>query len=640
MNYNSKYTTTKKGGLFLPTLQYCIKRLLLLIILCGVGYASIAQDCNEEFSVGIAHEKSLNDFLELYGHCSELPNAFLILEYLGTYDLQKLDRFKSLGRLFIDGRNSQASSLEGFNVLEKVNDLRIFFFPELKTIEGFNKVDSCLFEVAGLPKLEKISGLENSRKLHFYISNCPKLITLEKFNRVDLVELTLLGEISPELILPRHIRKISRLRVLETDDVLIDLFRHVEEIQSVYFKKVGWENLDVLEHVQYNGDSIASEETLEILRSPNLSNCHIPMICDMLDAYGDRSNIFANGMGCNTKEEVLSRCEARKDCRLPNGVVILDSQRDVDSLGMKYRSCDRLYGDVHIIGDWDLRPLDHFRHFGGLRITGMADDRLEGLDSLVSVRWLSIEENPYLEEIVGLKSLEYTSGSLRLYRNPRLRRPSFPSLREVGGLEISVYGGRDLSGLDSLRYIDGGLKIQNCGSLEGLSGLDSLRRITRVLNLHNNRSLEDISILGDKDLSTIDELTITVNPSLSMCHHESICEWLEEVNRFDYVNIQSNADGCMSESEVLMSCGVIDATEDSEEVGLQLYPNPTSGLLHIETEVSYDGVVIYDVRGRQLYRFGELEIIDLRGYLGEGMYWVHLQKDGAIVGSGTFMKVE
>lgn len=620
-----------------------MKTYIVLWICLSLPVLVWTQSCDRVERIDIYTQAQLDSVVSVYQECPVLPNkAFRIID-VEDMDYSVLDVFEEVNIVLI-GTNSMRRSL---NILPRLQrgGVAIHGFPYLERLEGFDRLEHVsgyydVISVEQCPDLTYINAFNALQDAQLHLIGLPKLRFWHGFASLrELQYLEFENGSKVDFSLPLGLRKLGELLI--NNDVRSLDFGRLDTLTSIFFyENNSLYDLDAMAGISYSPDGWSSgKRLLKIYRNKNLSDCAIPLVCEMLEDYNVKLAISNNAPGCNSKAEVKAACAAREECSPPSGRIVLDSQADVDSLGSRYRSCDRIYGEVHIIGDWDLRPLDHFRHFGGLRITGLSGDRLEGLDSLESVKWLRVEENPYLKKITGLSGLRYASSSLTMYRNPLLQSLDFPSLSDVGELEISVYGGRDLRGLDSLRHAFGGVTIQNCGNLETLSGLDSLRDVSKIFNLHNNVVLHDISVLGDRDLSGVDELTITVNPSLSICHHEGICHLLEESTRFDYINIQGNAEGCNSESEVLMSCGLIDGTTPVEEKVSQIYPNPTTGLLHIVTEASYDGLVIYDYGGRELYRFGALDIVDLSEYLAPGMYWLQLQKDGEVIDSHTFIKV-
>jgi hypothetical protein len=84
------------------------------------------------------------------------------------------------------------------------------------------------------------------------------------------------------------------------------------------------------------------------------------------------------------------------------------------------------------------------------------------------------------------------------------------------------------------------------------------------------------------DPSSINSLNITGNELLSMCNIESVCTFLTDDMGNAYV--YANAEGCETEDEIESSC-LVSVEENAYDDGLEVFPNPTGGILNIKYEV-------------------------------------------------------
>jgi len=177
---------------------------------------------------------------------------------------------------------------------------------------------------------------------------------------------------------------------------------------------------------------------------------------------------------------------------LPEGI-IFETQAQIDSFQYNYPGCTEIEGDV---------------------IIGIMDDT----SNIINLNALAV-----------IQSVE---GDLRIVSND-----SLPSL----------------SGLDALVMIGGDLEVNDNHTLTNLSGLEALITIGGDLIISNNFSLNSLSGLNDIDVSTVINLTISGNGSLTYCNNEWVCEYLQNPN--GTVEISLNAGSCTSIVELANSCG-------------------------------------------------------------------------------------
>ena len=143
----------------------------------------------------------------------------------------------------------------------------------------------------------------------------------------------------------------------------------------------------------------------------------------------------------------------------------------------------------------DLNGLNNllYNHGGALRIEGC--DQLRSLHGLEKFNWLDgdimMKDNPVLEDITALRSLNLLKGSISIMNNT--------SLQNVNGFE-SLHRVEVIGLYDNMMLSD----------LKGFSNLDT---ITMGISLRNNNALKDLS--GLEKIKTCDYLSIDDSPALT-----------------------------------------------------------------------------------------------------------------------------
>ena len=129
-------------------------------------------------------------------------------------------------------------------------------------------------------------------------------------------------------------------------------------------------------------------------------------------------------------------------------------------------------------------------------------------------------------------------------------------LTSIGGnLEIGYnIGLTNLTGLDNLITIGGNLWIYANFELTSLSGLENLTSIGGELGIVANILLTNIAELDNLDASSITNLFIYKNNSLSACDSPLICNYLISPN--GTINIYLNGPGCNNPAEIANACGI------------------------------------------------------------------------------------
>lgn len=226
--------------------------------------------------------------------------------------------------------------------------------------------------------------------------------------------------------------------------------------------------------------------------------------------------------------------------------------------------------------------------------------KLENLKSINGVVY--VYNNSALSNTNGLDKLESIGGYLGIITNPQLTA---------------------ISGLNQLTSIGGGLLIENNSSLLSISGLNDLASLNGSLVIRKNKVLETIMGLESLDHSGIDTLIIGENNKLSVCHIQPICDYLENGGG---ANFYLNAPGCNNQQEVEEACQAVSVDDLILDGSIQLFPNPTTGIIQITTPNDTEwNVSVRDAMGRTIIQPRELVNgqIDISN-VPTGMYFLEL----------------
>jgi len=133
-----------------------------------------------------------------------------------------------------------------------------------------------------------------------------------------------------------------------------------------------------------------------------------------------------------------------------------------------------------------------------------------------------------------------------------------------------------------------------------LNGLVYVTYIEGSLFIVNNPVITDLWGLANIDPESIEGLYIVYNPLLSVCHIQSICDYLDNPN--GNIQIQYNAAGCSSQEEVEEACwtGIDQIGYDGKFL---IYPNPLESGATIKYNLHQSSPVtlkILDLSGREI----------------------------------------
>ena len=278
---------------------------------------------------------------------------------------------------------------------------------------------------------------------------------------------------------------------------------------------------------------------------------------------------------------------------LPEGISFIH-QSQIDDFQTNYPGCTEIEGYV-IIADFyqtitNLNGLSVITSIGGdFKITSSAFlTNLSGLDELMFVGGdLMIGDwsqyGPYNESLTSLAGLD--------------------NLSTIGG-DLSVRKNHllvSLAGLENLNSIPGSLIIEKNSSLNSLSGLENVNSIAGELTITNNYSLNSLNGINNINTTSIENLQIYNNTSLTNCEAQNICDFL--VSPSGTVDIYNNSAGCDNPSEVANGCGITLSclpygnyyflSQDNIENFQMNYPDCSN----LEGNVTIKGIDITDLNG-------------------------------------------
>ena len=126
------------------------------------------------------------------------------------------------------------------------------------------------------------------------------------------------------------------------------------------------------------------------------------------------------------------------------------------------------------------------------------------------------------------------------------------------------------------------LAIVSNNALASLTGLQNVISIAGPLYITDNNALLNLSGIDNINPTSITNMSIHNNASLSKCEVLSICNYLANPNGTTY--IYDNATGCNSQEEVQDSCEANAVNIDEQFIAdkLVIYPNPAHSTITIE----------------------------------------------------------
>ncbi|NOR87440.1 MAG: T9SS type A sorting domain-containing protein [Bacteroidales bacterium] len=358
----------------------------------------------------------------------------------------------------------------------------------------------------------------------------------------------------------------------------------------------------------------------------------------VLEVYSQ--SCLPNGIVFSSQEQIDNFQSDYPECSHIEGYLnigVYAVENDITNLN-GLNSITQVDGDIQIFSTSNLISLSGLDNLStvqgsihlGVSEAGVGNFLLADLSGLNGLTYignsLEISHNTFLTSLLGLESLNYIGGALSINNNSNLTDIS--ALENISniGESLAIYDNFslvDLSGLDNIASINGNLYLSSNANLNTLTNLSNLVAINGNLKIYFNGSLTDLnglnnltSIDGDIQISinnvlvsldginnidpnTIQSLTINNNSSLTECHIQSVCDYLDIPEAL--VDIRDNVIGCNNQEEVELACETIGIYQLQPE-GVNHYPNPSHNKIVFDipppSEKTY--LIISDIYGKSI----------------------------------------
>jgi hypothetical protein len=228
--------------------------------------------------------------------------------------LEWIDSLESLDLLYLDS----LESLAHLNSLKHVKgDMNLEDLWTLKNYDGLENLEY----VEGNLSLEKNYKVEDYNGFASLKEVGSGLDLIRAYEVKDLSGFKNLEYIGDEL----DIGYLNRLKDLSGMDKLThigalyvyenDSIKNLNGLEEVAVS-TAWVNIfisdnSMLEDISSIGNfNVIGIQSFRLLRNPSLSLCAIESVCTLLDIPGVNLEIFGNGIGCNSVEEIQTDCVA------------------------------------------------------------------------------------------------------------------------------------------------------------------------------------------------------------------------------------------------------------------------------------------------------------------------------------------
>jgi len=598
-------------------------------------------------NVILESQADIEQFINVYPNCTQIA-GYLIIDGGDSNDIVNINGLSNL-ILIEDNLTIEATQLTSLNALSNLLEvwggLRIKNNTDLQNIDGLSN----LIEIGEGP-IFSFDNIEISN--NNVLTNIDGLTNITNFvGNITIVDNPMLQHLNGF----SNLTEISRLLGIYNNDALINLnglsnlttigghleIRHNEFLGNLN----GLSNLTSvgqyiniyanpnLQDVSGLENIINFSDNLNVYDNPNLSVCcNLVNLAQMAINTSNSVNIQNNSSVCSSLEEIEENC-APIIC--PIGDVVLTNQLQIDSFIIDYESCTEIAGNLTISGT-DITNINGLSYLtgisGSLVISGNPNLlNLNGLANLNIVYGnLQIENNNALNDISGLLNLATVTDNVNIGSNN-----SLTNLNGLAGI-ININGSLtitnnnalvNLGGLFNLLSIQDDLVISNNAALPYLGGLNSIIYIGGDIQLNDNTGLINIDALSDIG-SIAGNLQVQDNSNLSAC-----CDLLTlaqiVTTAGNTVTIQNNAEGCNSlqEIEADPNCEAISVQSINQLNNINIYPNPATNWLNLNSDLGIEIIEIYDFNGRLLKSENNANQLDISD-LTVGIYLAKITIEG------------
>lgn len=284
---------------------------------------------------------------------------------------------------------------------------------------------------------------------------------------------------------------------------------------------------------------------------------------------------------------ILTQVSLISQSCLPDGIEF-STQEHIDNFSTDYPNCNIIEGDVTISGEYitNLNGLSVLTSIGGYFAIGY-----------------DMNGNPSLNDLTGLENLKNVNGGLIIEENNQLT---------------------NLFGLSHLSSVNVGLWVKDNNLLTSLEGIDSLINIQGEIQIHYNPSLTSLSGLSKVIPGNIDEIQIRDNYTLTSCEVNATCTLLSD--SIASALIINNSLGCNNITEVLNACESLGIQISNSNNSFSFFPNPTSDFINFTYENNTEIIElnIYNNLGQKvLHKTKIKDNINIKT-LDQGLYIIEL----------------
>lgn len=275
-------------------------------------------------------------------------------------------------------------------------------------------------------------------------------------------------------------------------------------------------------------------QNITITRNINLTSCSTSVLCTVFENTTD-VNISQNGPDCQSSLQVLANCNTQ-NLMCHQDEIILSSQDDIQLFSELYGNCSTIDGDLSIAQDGD-NSINDLRPLSFIK-------EVNGALSVIGTDLVNLS---------GLDSISYIDGSLYIRGNDEIEDIS--SLIMLEGLgSISIIDNNSIRNFNGFPFSNqelSSVNITNNESLNSLSGLNQIDTIRSSLILSNNISLTNISaifntdhisnlfISGMDNLSNVSAGAISGNHTIGLMRINA-CQNLTDINLSSSIIIQDD----------------------------------------------------------------------------------------------------
>ncbi len=567
------------------------------------------------------------DAFESLRHVSEY---LIIRENHGAFSLVGFNTLQTVGTSFIVDNNFEMQSMEGFDAVNSLSSLRIDRCPNLEEMNAFHQLDSVGRFVLEDAPLSNLNAFDSLRTVNRMTISGTDFIDLQSFSRLEKIDEDL------EILQNGSLVNLDGLQNLQQVGGILTIAGN-PQLQSI-------ESFDSLDPALLDGLEILYCDQLSLCNAPKLCEFIVQnldevdinnqdAICQKIDDFLHACEVLAEnecllqGATCNTDYELIELHNDYPECSIIAGDLILseyfnsiatepqiryikgnliiregyaayDGLAALDSIAkdlviensagnsasFRLDSLKKIGKTLHLRNMnslADLQFLSSLREIKNIVLDSSGISQLTGLENLEKIDgYLSVSNEPFLEDFDGLNNLEEISSFLLVRGNEALQ---------------------SFEGLERLSSIDQYLHIYDNASIQNLSGLENLQRIGSALHVVGNQNLESLDGLGPMESSYFSNLLIKENPSLSTCHSPVICPWMTDNEELAIV--YDNAPSCNGTPEILELCSSTSSIQVRDIDFPILYPNPCQQLVHIElSDEERFSLTVLDQFGRHIWQ--------------------------------------